>query len=140
MSFKIDALTRSINVFHMAGSPCNNCDIELLDTLTPRYDLERFGVTLVGSIRHADLIILSGVFNKKAIIRAKHTYDQAPHPILVVAIGQCACTAQLFKDSYNVDPCIGNTIPIDAYVPGCPPKPEAMIAAIVKLISKVKGK
>jgi membrane-bound hydrogenase subunit mbhJ len=132
-------LSRSLNVFHMAGSACNNCDIEILDALTPKYDLERFGMVLVGSIRHADVILLSGVFNKKSALRAKVVYDQAPKPIVVVAIGGCACTGLIFKDSYNWDEPVGKYIPIDAYIPGCPPKPEAMIAGIVKLLKKLRS-
>ncbi|MFO7870332.1 MAG: hypothetical protein R6V03_02740, partial [Kiritimatiellia bacterium] len=77
MSFSVNSLTRSLWVFHLAGSPCNNCDIEVLDLLTPAYDVERFGMVLVGSVRHADAILLSGAFNKKATIRAKRVYEQA---------------------------------------------------------------
>jgi Ni,Fe-hydrogenase III small subunit len=140
MSFAVNALTRSLNVFHLAGSPCNNCDIEILDALTPRYDLERFGIVLVGSVRHADMLILAGVFNKKSLIRAKRVYEQAPKPIIVVAFGGCACTGSMFTNSYNVDPPVGKHIPVDAYLAGCPPKPEALISAVVKLIAKLKGK
>jgi len=139
MSFAVNALTRSLNVFHLAGSPCNNCDIEILELLTPRYDVERFGMVLVGSIRHADLILLSGAFNRKAAIRAKRVYEQAPKPVVVVAIGACACTGGIFRDSYNIVPPINRYIPVDAYVAGCPPKPEAMIQAAVALIGKLKG-
>ncbi len=139
MSFAVNALTKSLWVFHLAGSPCNNCDIEILDLLTPKYDAERFGIVLVGSVRHADLILLTGIFNKKSAIRAKRVYEQAAKPVVVVAIGGCACTGGMFRDSYNFDEPIGNSIPIDAYVPGCPPKPVAMLSAVVKLIAKLKG-
>ncbi len=139
MSFAVKALTRSLNVFHLGGSACNNCDIEILDALTPKYDLERFGMVLVGSIRHADVILLSGIFNKKACIRARRVFEQAPKPVVVVAIGGCACSGLIFKDSYNWDEPVGNYIPVDAYLPGCPPKPEAMISAIVKLTKKLRG-
>ena len=133
MSFATQMLSRSLNVFHLGGSACNNCDIEILDALTPKYDLERFGITLAASIRHADLILLSGVFNKKAAIRARRLYEQAPKPVLVVAVGGCPCTGIIFRGSYNWDGPPGDYIPIDAYLPGCPPKPEAIIAAIVRL-------
>lgn len=139
MSFAIQALTRSLNVFHLGGSACNNCDIEILDALTPKYDLERFGIALVGSIRHADLILLSGIFNKKAAIRAKHVYEQAPRPILVVAVGGCPCTGIIFRGSYNWDGPPRDYIPIDAFVPGCPPKPEAIISAVVKLVTLLRS-
>lgn len=140
MSWAIQTLTRSLNVFHVAGSACNNCDIEILDILTPRYDVERFGITLVGSIKHADVLLLSGVFNKKSALRLKRLYEQAPKPIVVVAIGGCPATGLMFRDSYNWDGPPGDYLPIDAYVAGCPPKPEAMISAIIKLIGKLRGK
>lgn len=139
MSFAIQALTRSLNVFHLAGSACNNCDIEILDALTPRYDVERFGMTLVGSIRHADMILLSGIFNKKAAIRAKRLYEQAPKPMVVIAIGGCPCTGLIFRDSYNWDGPPGNYIPIDAYLPGCPPKPEAIILTVLKVVERLRS-
>ena len=139
MSFAIQALTRSLNVFHVAGSACNNCDIEILDALTPRYDLERFGIVLVGSIRHADVLLLSGIFNKKSAIRLKRLYEQVPKPAVVIAIGGCACSGSMFKKSYNWDRPVSEYIPIDAFIPGCPPKPEAMISAVAKLIGKLRG-
>ncbi len=139
MGLAASVLSRSLNVFHLAGSACNNCDIEILDALTPRYDLERFGITLVGSVRHADLLLVSGIFNRKAAARAVAVYEAAPRPVVVVAIGACACTGSMFRGSYNWDGPIGRLIPIDAYVPGCPPKPEAMIAAVAKLVTRLRS-
>ena len=139
MSFAINVLTRSLNVFHMGGSACNNCDIEILDALTPKYDLERFGIVKVPSIRQADLILVSGIFNRKVAVRARRLYEQAPKPVFVVGIGGCPASGLIFRDSYNwVEP-IGKTIPIDAYVPGCPPKPEAMISAILQLARRLRA-
>jgi membrane-bound hydrogenase subunit mbhJ len=132
-------LSRSLFVFHMGGSACNNCDIEILDALTPKYDLERFGVVQVPSIRQADLILVSGVFNRKVASRARRLYEQAPKPVYVLGIGGCPASGLIFRDSYNwVEP-IGRSIPIDAYVPGCPPKPEAMIAAILQLAKRLRA-
>jgi Ni,Fe-hydrogenase III small subunit len=139
MSNAINALTRSLNVFHLAGSACNNCDIEILDALTPRYDLERFGITLVGSIRHADVLLMSGIFNRKAAIRAQELIAQAPKPYLVIAIGACPCTGLMWRNSYNWERPPGDFVKIDAFVPGCPPKPEAMISAIVKVINGLRS-
>jgi Ni,Fe-hydrogenase III small subunit len=139
MSIVTQLLTRSLNVFHLAGSACNNCDIEILDALTPRYDLERFGITLVGSIRHADVLLLSGIFNKKAAIRARTLYEQAAKPVVVVAVGGCPCTGLMFKESYNWDAPVGAYLPVDAYVAGCPPKPEAIISAVATLIEKLRS-
>ena len=139
MGYTINALTRSLNVFHLAGSACNNCDIEILDALTPKYDLERFGITLVGSIRHADVLLMSGVFNRKSAIRVKEVLAQAAKPYLVIAIGGCPATGLMFKDSYNCDGPPSEYIPIDAFIPGCPPKPEAMISGIVKVIEGLRS-
>jgi len=125
-------------VFHLAASACNNCDIELLDTLTPKFDVERFGITLVGSPRHADVLIVSGIVNRQSIERFKRVYDDVPKPKLVVAIGACACSADMFRDSYNFVKPVDEIIPVDVYVPGCPPKPEAIIAGIIKAIGKIK--
>jgi len=130
-------LTKSIWVFHAACSPCNNCDIEILDLLTPRHDVERFGIVLVGSVRHADALLVTGVPNYKTKDRILQLYKQASQPCLVIAVGSCACGRIMFRESYN-SPCdLDKIIPVDIYVPGCPPKPEAMIAGIVKLIKKV---
>ncbi len=139
MSFAVNMLTRSLNVFHRGGSSSNNCDIEILDALTPRYDLERFGITLVGSVRHADVLLITGIFNKKSAIRLKRVYQEAAKPVVVIAIGACACTGNMFQKSYNWDVPIDTYIPVDAYLPGCPPKPEAMILAVVKLVKKLRG-
>ena len=140
MGIKLKALLKSPWVFHLATSPCNNCDIEILDCLTPKYDLERFGIVLVGSIRHADVLLVTGVPNSKTAERIKRLYEQASKPCLVVAIGTCACGRGIFKDSYN-SPCpVDELIPVNAYIPGCPPKPEAIIMGVVKLIEKLKQK
>jgi len=140
MNLKLKALTKSIWVFHAATSPCNNCDIEVLDLLTPRHDVERFGIVLVGSVRHADALLVTGVPNYKTKERLKNLYSQVPKPCLVAAIGNCACGRIMFKDSYN-SPCpVDEVVPVDVYIPGCPPKPEAIIAGVVKLIQKLKGK
>ena len=138
MNFAINALTRSLNVFHLAGSACNNCDIEILDALTPKYDLERFGITLVGSIRHADVLLLSGIFNKKAKQRLMELLEQAPRPYLVLAIGGCPASGLMFRDSYNFDRAPGEYVPIDAFIPGCPPKPEAVISGVVTVIGALR--
>ncbi len=137
MDFKLNALTKSIWVYHAACSPCNNCDIEILDMLTPRHDIERLGIILVGSVRQADALLVTGVPNYKTKERLKKLYAQAPKPCVVVAIGGCACGRILFRESYN-SPCpVDEIVPVDVYVPGCPPKPEAMMAGILKLIEKI---
>jgi len=138
MNLKLKALTKSIWVFHFASSPCNNCDIEILDLLTPRHDVERFGIQLIGSIRHADVLLVTGIPNSKTGPKLKEVYAQAPKPCFVVAVGTCALGVGVFRGSYNNLGCVDDWIPVDAYVPGCPPKPEAMISGIVKLLNSLK--
>ncbi len=138
MDIKIKSLTKSLWVFHAALSPCNNCDIEILDLITPRFDVERFGITLIGSVRHADVLLVTGVPNAKTVVRFKELYSHAPRPCLVAAIGTCAGGRNMFRDSYNSPCALDEIVPVDVYIPGCPPKPEAMISGIVKLIEKVK--
>lgn len=140
MNLKLKALTKSIFVYHAAMSPCNNCDIEILDCLTPRFDLERFGITLVGSVRHADCLLVTGIPNTKTGPRLKKLYEQASKPCLVVAIGNCPSSRHIFKDSYNSPGPVENFVPVHAYVPGCPPRPEAIIMGVVKVIKKLMGK
>ncbi|MDD5382475.1 MAG: NADH-quinone oxidoreductase subunit NuoB [Candidatus Margulisbacteria bacterium] len=131
-------LKKSLWVYHAGASACNNCDIEILDLLTPKFDVERFGIVLVGSPRHADVLLVTGVANRQTAPRLKNLYDQVPNPKVVIAIGSCACSAHMFRDSYNYVKPIDEIIPVDIYLPGCPPKPEAMIDAVVKLLGKIK--
>jgi Ni,Fe-hydrogenase III small subunit len=138
MNFKLNALTKSIWVFHVSTASCNNCDIEILDLLTPRFDVERFGIQLVGSVRHADALLITGIGNKKCIPRLKRIYEQAPKPCVVIAVGQCALSQHMFKGSYNAPLPLDKILPVDLYIPGCPPKPEAMIDGIVKLVTKLR--
>jgi NADH-quinone oxidoreductase B subunit len=131
------ALKKSPWIFHLCTGSCNNCDIELLECLTPRYDVERFGILLVGSVRHADALIVTGALTRQCVPRLKELYDQMPKPGLVIALGQCACSCSIFKGSYNIVGPIDKIVPVDIYIPGCPPKPEAMISGIVKALGKL---
>ena len=131
------ALKKSIWVYHLATGSCNNCDIEILDCLTPKFDLERFGILLVGSIRHADVILATGSISSKALSRVKRVYEQMPGPKLVIAVGGCACSGGIFKNGYNIVGPFDKIVPVTAYVPGCPPKPEAIIDGVVKVINSL---
>lgn len=139
MSIKVKALLSAPWVFHMSTGSCNNCDIEILDCLTPRFDIERFGMLLAGSIKHADVLLVTGSANRKCIPRIKKIYEQMPKPCLVVAIGECSLSRGMFIHSYNCPVPVDKILPVDVYIPGCPPRPEAIIAGVVKLIEKVKS-
>jgi NADH-quinone oxidoreductase B subunit len=122
---------------HFNSGSCNGCDIEILATLTPRYDLERFGVKLQGSPRHADILICTGPVTRQARERLLRTYEQMPEPRFVVAVGSCAISSGAFMNCYNVIGSIDEVIPVDAYIPGCPPRPEAVIDGLVKLLQHI---
>jgi len=132
------ALARSLWIYHVAASPCNNCDIEILDLLTPRFDVERFGLLLAPSPRHADLLLVTGMVNKKVLDRVLRVYAQTPKPCVVAAFGSCAISGDLFVDSYNFAGPLDKHIPVDVYIGGCPPKPEAMILGVMRAIEKLK--
>ncbi len=137
MGLKSFCLKKSLWVFHFAGASCNNCDIEILDVLTPRYDAERFGIQLVGSPRHADVILVSGSINQRDKPRLLEVYEQAAKPVFVVAFGACGCTGGIFAEGNTFAGPVDKIIPVDAYIPGCPPKPEAMLSGIVKLTKQI---
>ena len=140
MGLKEKILTKSLYVFHLSSGSCNNCDIEIIDCLTPRYDIERFGIVLVGSIKHADVLLCTGSANRLTVPRIKELYEQMPKPALVVAFGACGASRGLFKDSYNTGKPLDELIPVDMYIPGCPPRPEAIMAGLLKLIGKLNSK
>jgi len=137
MGLKSWSLKRSPWIFHISTGSCNNCDIELLDCLTPRFDVERFGIVLVGSIRHADVLVVTGAVTRQAAPKLRYLWEQMPKPGLVVALGACGCSSGIFRDSYNIVGPVDRIIPVDVYVPGCPPKPEAIISGIVKGLAKL---
>ncbi|MBE3071569.1 MAG: NADH-quinone oxidoreductase subunit B family protein [Acidobacteria bacterium] len=123
---------------HFNSGSCNGCDIEILATLTPRYDLERFGVKLQGSPRHADILICTGPVTRQARDRLVRIYEQMPEPKFVVAVGSCGISGGAFQGCYNIVGSIAEVIPVDAYVPGCPPRPEAIIHGVVALLQSLK--
>lgn len=130
------ARRRSPWVLHFNSGACNGCDIELLALFTPRYDVERFGILLVPSPRHADILVATGVVTKQCEQRLKRIYEQMPAPKHVIAVGACACSGGVFDGCYSVVGGVDKVIPVDVYLPGCPPKPEAMIDAALKLLTK----
>jgi NADH-quinone oxidoreductase B subunit len=128
------ARTRSPWLIHFNAGACNACDIEVVAALTPRYDVERFGALLKGSPRHADVMVVSGSVPRKIRDRLKRIYEQMPDPKFVVAVGSCAISGGVFQDCYNVMEGVDKIIPVNAFIPGCPPKPEAILDGVVKLL------
>ncbi len=129
---------RSLWVFHLNTGSCNGCDIEIVALLTPRYDVERFGIKLVGSPKHADVLLVTGPVNRKMLPRLKLIYDQTPDPKAVIVVGTCGSSGGVFYDSYNIVGPVDKHIPVDVYVPGCPIRPEAIINGVLKAWLKLE--
>jgi ech hydrogenase subunit C len=127
-------------VVHFNCNSCNGCDIEFLACLTPIYDLERFGILHVGNPKHADVLLVTGSVNHRTARVLKNVYDQMPDPKVVVAVGVCAGTGGIFATGYNVLGGIEKVVPVDVFVPGCPPRPEAMIDGILQGAKKLAAK
>ncbi|MBP7795702.1 MAG: NADH-quinone oxidoreductase subunit B family protein [Elusimicrobiales bacterium] len=125
-------------IIHFNTGACNGCDIEIVDALTPRYDVERFGMLLKGTPRHADVMVVSGPLTRQQAKRFKRIYDQIPNPKFVLAVGTCACSGGVFDGCYGVVGGIDKVIPVSAYIPGCPARPEALLDAVVKLITQLE--
>lgn len=134
------ARKRSPWVLHFNTGSCNGCDIEVVASFAPRFDLERFGIILRGSPRHADVLVLTGPVTRQAKDRLIRIYEQMPSPKCVVAIGSCAVSGAPFIGSYNIYGGIDKVVPVDVYVSGCPPKPEAIIHGLLKIIEKPEEK
>jgi NADH-quinone oxidoreductase B subunit len=126
-------------VLHFNSGSCNGCDIEILATLTPRFDVERLGIKLQASPRQADILLVTGPVTRQARERLLRIYEQMPEPKFVVAIGGCAISGGVFQGCYNVANGVDNVIPVNAYIPGCPPRPEAIIDGVVKLLSSLSS-
>ncbi|MCF0104995.1 MAG: NADH-quinone oxidoreductase subunit NuoB, partial [Eggerthellaceae bacterium] len=119
-------------IIHYDASSCNGCDIEVLATLCPGYDAERFGIINTGNPKHADIFLVTGSVNMRNINVIKEIYDQMLEPKVVVACGVCACSGGVFRDCYNVIGGVDKAIPVDVYAPGCAVRPEAIIDAVIQ--------
>lgn len=134
----INAFKRALWVFHTNTGSCNGCDIEIIAALTPRYDAERFGIKLVGSPRHADVLLVTGPVTRQMEKPLRRIYDQMADPKAVIVVGSCGITGGVFHESYNLVGPVNNVIPVDVYVPGCAARPEAIIFGVVKAWEKLE--
>lgn len=122
-----------------AGS-CNGCEIEITGLTNPVYDSERFGIHFVASPRHADMLLVTGPVTRSMEIPLRKTYEATPDPKLVVAVGDCAKTCGVFKGSYAVAGSVEKVIPVDVFVPGCPPEPADILLGILAALDRIPMK
>ena len=125
-------------VLHFNSGGCNGCDIEILDLLTPRYDVERLGIRKEASPRHADVLLCTGPVTHQSRDRLQRIYEQIPAPKWVIAVGSCSCSGGVFQGGLNVLGGVDQLLPVDVYVPGCPCRPEAVIDGVVRLQESLK--
>ena len=128
---------KSIWVYHVNAGGCNGCDIEILDALTPYYDVERFGIKLVHTPRHADALLVAGPVTRQVHERLLRIYEATPDPKLVIAVGSCAMGGGIWHNSYATLGGLGNVLPVAIYIPGCPPRPEAILYGIAQALGLV---
>jgi ech hydrogenase subunit C len=133
-------IKRSPWVFHYNASSCNGCDLELVATLTPMYDPERFGVINTGNPKHADILLITGSMNVRNVSVVESLYDQMPSPKAVVAIGICATSGCVFAEAYNVLGGVDKVLPVDVYVVGCAARPEAILDGILQAVEALEEK
>lgn len=129
---------RSLQIREVDSGSCNGCDYEINALNNPVNDLERLGISFVASPRHADMLLVTGTAARNMQQALVKTYEATPDPKLVVAVGACACSGGIFRDTYATNNGIDSLVPVDVYIPGCPPRPQAIIYGILKALDRVK--
>jgi len=130
-------LGRALAIREVDAGSCNGCEIEITALTSPVYDAERFGIHFVASPRHADMLLVTGPVTRNMEIPLRKTYDATPAPKLVVAVGDCAQTCGVFKGSYAIVGSVDQVIPVDVFVPGCPPEPADILRGILVALDRL---
>jgi Ni,Fe-hydrogenase III small subunit len=129
-------LKRSLHIRHLDSGACNGCDWELTALLNPFYDIQRLGIDFVASPRHADLLLVTGAMTRNLEEAARLTYEAMPEPRLVVAVGACAIGGGVFSQTYATAASVEAVLPVDVFIPGCPPRPEAIIHGLLTAVGR----
>jgi len=139
LKFKIKkTFGRSLHIREVDSGSCNGCDSEINAMSNPFNDIERLGINFVASPRHADMLLVTGTATRNMQRALVKTYNATPDPKLVVAVGACACSGGIFQNTYATSNGIDCIVPVDVYIPGCPPRPQAIIYGILKALDRVK--
>ena len=130
-------LGRSLHIREVDAGSCNGCEIEIVGLNSPVYDVERFGIHFVASPRHADMLLVTGPVTRNMELALKKTYDAMPEPRLVVAVGACGCGGGIFGVNYATRGGVDQVIPVDVYIPGCPPNPHALLHGLLTAMGRL---
>lgn len=136
----LNSFKQSWHIRHLDCGSCNGCDWEMTALLNPIYDLQRFGFDFVASPRHADILMCTGPLATQLNLAAHETYEATPHPKLVIAVGDCAIDGGVFKEGYAAHAGVGEALPVHLTIPGCPPSPEDILKALLKLTEEDRKK
>ncbi|MGW4210397.1 NADH-quinone oxidoreductase subunit B family protein [Lentzea sp. NPDC004789] len=126
----------SVQIRHVDAGSCNGCEVEIGSAFGPVHDGERYGARLVASPRHADALLVTGVVTRNMAEPLRRTFDAVPAPKLVVAVGDCARNCGVFAGAYGVVGAVRDVVPVDVEIPGCPPRPEAIVEGLRKLTGR----
>ncbi len=130
-------LHRSLHLRHLDSGSCNACDWEITATTNAIYDIQRFGIDFVASPRHADAVLVTGPVTRNLEIAVRRTYAAMPEPKLVIAVGVCACSGAVFPAGYAAGDGVAAVLPVDIYIPGCPPRPQAIIQGLLLAMDRI---
>jgi Ni,Fe-hydrogenase III small subunit/formate hydrogenlyase subunit 6/NADH:ubiquinone oxidoreductase subunit I len=128
---------RSLHIREVDAGSCNGCEVEISGLISPVYDIERFGVHFVASPRHADMLLVTGPVTRNMELALRKTYDAMPEPRLVVAVGACGCSGGIFGENYATRGGVDAVLPVDVYIPGCPPNPYALLHGILLAMRRI---
>jgi Ni,Fe-hydrogenase III small subunit/ferredoxin len=131
-------LGRSLHIREVDAGSCNGCEMEIVGLNSPVYDIERFGIHFVASPRHADMLLVTGPVSRNMELALRKTYDATPTPRLVVAVGACGCSGGIFGQNYACLGGVDKVIPVDVYIPGCPPNPHALLHGILLALGRIR--
>lgn len=135
-----ELLKRSLHIRHLDAGSCNGCDWEIQALLGPVYDIQRLGIDIVASPRHADLLLVTGSVTRHLEQAAQMVFEAMPEPRLVVAVGACAIGGGVLQGSYCTAGGVPNVLEVDVFVPGCPPRPQALIHGLLVALGRLEPK
>jgi Ni,Fe-hydrogenase III small subunit len=131
-----EVLGRSLHIRHVDSGSCNGCDFEMATLLNPIYDIQRLGIDFVASPRHADMFMGTGGVTRHLEEALRKTYNAAAKPKMVVAVGTCACGGGIVGQNYANHGGVDKIVPVLVYIPGCPPRPQALIEGILLALDR----